>query len=421
VFFYRLLSGLALLAYSPWALLQAVSGRRRPGDLRGRLGRTRYPDLSGGIWIHAVSVGEVGVALNLLAALSRRRPGARLGLSVTTAAGATVARSRAPAEVSVFPFPFDLQGPVEKALSRVRPGLVLLTETELWPLFLQRAAARGVPVALVNGRISERSFRRYRLVRGFLSRVLSKVSLFAMQSSEDADRVAVLGAPRERIVTTGNLKYDLAAPGLFPDAARLALAADGRPIVVAASTAEGEERVILEAWREVGPSALLAIAPRRPERFGEVARLLSERGLSQVSRSGSGGGRADVYLLDSMGELPSLFRHASVAFIGGSLVPVGGHNPIEAWAAGAPVMVGPHTENFREISEQGERLGILRRVAGATRLAGELRAALSDLQATRDLGQRAERFVAQNRGAADRTAEAVVRLLEPAAGRRAAR
>jgi 3-deoxy-D-manno-octulosonic-acid transferase len=122
-----------------------------------------------------------------------------------------------------------------------------------------------------------------------------------------------------------------------------------------------------------------------------------------------------------MGELPSLFRHASVAFIGGSLVPVGGHNPIEAWAAGAPVMVGPHTENFREISEQGERLGILRRVAGASRLAGELRAALSDLQATRELGQRAERFVAQNRGAADRTAEAVVRLLEPAAGRRAAR
>jgi 3-deoxy-D-manno-octulosonic-acid transferase len=420
VILYRVLSSLALLLYSPWALLRSLLGRRRLGDLKGRLGMAQYPDLDGGLWVHAVSVGEVGVALNLLQAISGKLPGLPLGLSVTTCAGRQLAERRAPRGLPVFAFPFDLAGPVERALTQVRPGIVLLTETELWPLFLERAAARGVPVALINGRISRRSFARYRLARGFLSRVLTRISLFAMQSSEDAERIAVLGAPRERIVVTGNLKYDLAPPPPFKDAPRLAEAAAGRPVVVAASTAEGEERAVLQAWGGLKDRALLVLAPRRPERFADAARLVEARGLSLLRRSAPGRGRADVYLLDSIGELAGLYRHALLAFVGGSLVRAGGHNPIEAWAAAVPVIVGPHTDNFREMTEQGERLGVLRRVPDSTALAGELEAALADPAATRVAGERAERFVAQNRGASEATIEAIRPLLEPAGSRRAA-
>src|SRR6478736_6385761 len=194
---YRLLSVLALAVYSPYALFRSLTGRRKIGDLKGRLGLAGYPDLAGGIWVHAVSVGEVSVARNLFAALSRRCPGVRLGLSATTAAGLDAAR-RLPAKgIDVFSFPLDLAGPVERAFEAIRPGLILLTETEIWPLLLDRARARGVPVALVNGRISERSFRRYLLVRRWFARVLAGVAAFTMQSGEDADRITRLGASRD--------------------------------------------------------------------------------------------------------------------------------------------------------------------------------------------------------------------------------
>ncbi len=282
---YRFLSVLVLAAYSPYALLRSLAGRRRLGDIRGRLGLSPYPDLDGGIWVHAVSVGEVRVARQLLGALARKAPGARLGLSVTTAAGRRLAERDAQAASAVFAFPLDLARPVERSLATVRPGLVLLTETEIWPLFLDRAAARGIPVALVNGRISGRSFGRYALARRFLARTLGKVSLFAMQTEEDAERIARLGAPPERIRVTGNIKYDLAAAPPFADAARLKGAASGRPVVVAASTADGEEAIVLEAWKRLSPRPLLAIAPRRPERFDDVARLVDSSGFTLLRRT----------------------------------------------------------------------------------------------------------------------------------------
>ena len=430
---YRFLSVLVLAAYSPYALLRSLAGRRRLGDIRGRLGLSPYPDLDGGIWVHAVSVGEVRVARQLLGALARKAPGARLGLSVTTAAGRRLAERDAQAASAVFAFPLDLARPVERSLEAVRPGLVLLTETEIWPLFLDRAAARGIPVALVNGRISGRSFRRYALARRFLARTLGKVSLFAMQTEEDAERIARLGAPPERIRVTGNIKYDLAAAPPFADAARLKGAASGRPVVVAASTADGEEAIVLEAWRRLSPRPLLAIAPRRPERFDDVARFVAAQGLGLLRRSETGDSppqirnsqfairnAPDVYLLDSIGELPSLYREASVAFLGGSLAPAGGHNPIEAWAQGVPVLVGPHTENFREITAGGEQFGFVRRAADARALSDAFAAALADPAATAACGERARRFVAENRGAADATADLVLPLLFARSGHTAA-
>ena len=445
MFLYRVLSVLALLVYSPYALLRSALGRRRLGDIRGRLGLTPYPDLDGGIWVHAVSVGEVGAARNLLTALSQRLPGVRLGLSVTTAAGLEAARRLAGQSVAVFSFPLDLAGPVEKALSAVRPGVIVLTETELWPLLLDRARARGVPVALVNGRISDRSFRRYLLLRGWFRRVLDNVSLFAMQTGEDAKRIERLGARPDRILVTGNIKYDLAPAPPFADAARLRAAAGGRPILIAASTGEGEEEMVLEAWKELDPRPLLVLAPRRPERFNDVARLIQSRGFPLIRRSGPGLGTRDsglegsreievpnhqsqitnhqsspVYLLDSIGELASLYGEAFLAFLGGSLIATGGHNPIEAWAQGVAVLVGPHTGNFREITRAGQRLGILESVADTRELARAFELAVKDPAGAAARGERAKRFVAESRGAAAATADAVAGFLRSGRERAAA-
>jgi 3-deoxy-D-manno-octulosonic-acid transferase len=416
---YRALAALALTAYAPFAFLRAVSGRRRLGDLKGRAGLTAWPDLSGGVWIHAVSVGEVGVARNLLRELASRMPGERFGVSASTAAGRelaerTLSRER---DVFVFAFPFDLARPVEKALAATRPGLIVLTETELWPLFIDRAARRGIPVALVNGRISAKSFAGYRRVRSFVARMLSRISLFAMQSQEDAARIEALGAPADRIRVFGNLKYDLPAPAPFADAERLRAAAAGRPIFVAGSTGEGEEALVLDAWQGLAPRPLLLLAPRRPERFDEVGRLVESRGMTLLRRSlpsSAGSERtpapSDVYLLDSIGELASVYPGAALAFAGGSLVPTGGQSPIEAWAAGVAVAAGPHMENFREAAAQGEALGILSRAADTEALARLFAASLARPEEAARRGRDAARFVAESRGAAAATADALAAL-----------
>ena len=426
---YRLLSAAALAAYAPVAALRSLSGRRKIGDLAGRLGRKPYPDLAEGIWVHAVSVGEVGVARSLLAELSRRAPHGALPLYAITAAGLDLAGRSAEAAAaaaaggggfSVFPFPLDLEGPVSRSLAGVRPGLVLLTETEIWPLFLERAHAAGIPVAIVNGRLSERSRGRYRRLGRWFAGVLSRVSLFAMQTKEDADRIASLGADRARIRVTGNVKYDQPPAPSFADADRLRRLAGDRPVLAAGSTAEGEEEIVLAAWETIPDAVrpMLAIAPRRPERFGAVAQLVEKRGHAVVRRSRSAeapdaraAAQKSVYVLDSIGELASLYREARVALIGGSLLACGGeHNPIEAWAAGAPVVTGPHMEGFREIAADGERRGILERVE-AVSLGGAFGRMFADAQATAERGERARRAVEESRGAAARTVDFVLPLL----------
>jgi len=419
---YRAAAAAALAAYAPYAALRSISGGRRLGDVRGRLGLSPWPDLSGGVWIHGVSVGEIGVARTLLGALEKGGTGSRFGVSATTEAGRALAERTLAGRAAVFAFPFDLAGPVERALSEARPGLVVLVETEIWPLFLERAQRRRVPVALVNGRLSERSFRRYRLARGFVRRTLSRLALFAMQSPADADRAIALGAPPERVVVTGNLKFDPTEAPPFPDAARLRQAAAGRPVLVAGSTAEGEDEVVLAAWLTLPRRPLLVIAPRRPERFEAVARLGESRGLTVLRRSDAAARVPpvpDVYLLDSIGELASAYREAALAFVGGSLVPHGGQNPIEAWAAGAPAVAGPHMENFRDVAAAGEARGVLARVEDGAALARRLAAALGDPEEIGRLGREAARLVGDNRGAAGRTASALARLL-PGSARGAA-
>jgi 3-deoxy-D-manno-octulosonic-acid transferase len=374
-------------------------------------------------------VGEVAVARSLISAFAGRAGGVRIGLSVTTAAGRELAQRLLGDTAPVFAFPFDLAGPVQSALSGVHPGLVVLTETEIWPLFLERAAARGIPVALANGRISPRSFARYRLAGRPMARALSRISLFAMQSVEDARRIEGLGAPADRIRVTGNIKFDIPPAPPFSDAVRLKSAAAGRPVLVGASTGEGEEATLLEAWRPLASGSLLALAPRRPERFDEVAALIERSGFSVIRRSRSDEIRnpkseirnlPSVYLLDSIGELASFYGEASLAFVGGSLRPIGGHNPIEAWAQGVPVVVGPHVENFRDITAAGEQEGFLTRVAAGQELPALFASWVADPVSSKRKGETAKAFVAANRGAAEATAELLLRLLDHSTHRRQA-
>jgi 3-deoxy-D-manno-octulosonic-acid transferase len=236
-----------------------------------------------------------------------------------------------------------------------------------------------------------------------------------MQSEADVERIRSLGAAADRVHVTGNVKYDLPDPPPFGDAARVETLAAGRPVLLAASTADPEEEVVLGAWSSLDPRPLLVLAPRRPERFEPVASLVRRKGFPLVRRSEPAAAAAPdagaVYLLDSIGELASAYREARVAFVGGSIAPLGGHNPIEAWACGVPTILGPHVQNFRQIAEDGESGGFSKRIAGARELASEVAAALGAPDRLHEAGRRARAFVAENRGAADRTADLVLPLL----------
>jgi len=272
----------------------------------------------------------------------------------------------------------------------------------------------------VNGRLSARSQRGYRRLGRWFAQVLSRIAVFAMQTSEDAERIASLGADPARIHVTGNVKYDQPAAPPFPDSERLRALAGGRPVLAAGSTAEGEEEIVLSAWEAIPEDSrpLLAVAPRRPERFAAVAQLTEGRGHTVVRRSQPDSSRAEaktnanaVYLLDSIGELASLYGEARLAFVGGSLrAGGGGHNPIESWSAGVPVVTGPYTESFREVTADGERLGILER-ADASALARTFSRTFADPAALAERGARARRAIEESRGAAARTVELVLPLL----------
>lgn len=343
-----------LLAWLPAFVL-----RRRAGgyatDLSQRLGRFA-PGLPPPprCWVHAVSVGEAATAVPLIEAMMARWPDLGVVVTTVTPTGARVVRDRLGNRVTHRYFPLDLGGPVRRALDAVRPEFFIAMETELWPNFLRALHARGIPSMIANGRISDRSFRRYRLVRALMARALAHVSVFAMQSEEDARRIAGLGAPPDRVLVTGNLKSDLRPPGP-PDPAwrqRLALE-DGDLLWVAGSTHRGEEALVLDAWvalRAREPRLRLLLAPRHPERAEEVERLAASRGLRAVRRSAlpPGPPRDAVAVLDTVGELAQLYGWADLVFVGGSLVAAGGHNMLEPALWRKPVLFGPHTGNFRD-------------------------------------------------------------------------
>jgi 3-deoxy-D-manno-octulosonic-acid transferase len=412
----------ALLTYLPRLLRR--KGRRGPFGLAERLGR--YPESltmrlreKRPLWLHAVSVGEAVVGGILVSRLRARRSGLPLLVSTVTATGREVARERIPQAEGHIYFPLDFPGPVSRAVTAVNPRLVLLTEGEIWPNFLEACHVRGVPVLLVNGRVSHRSFRRCQLVKPFYRRVLARIALFCMQGEGDARRILALGADPERVVVTGNIKYDdEEANDQFP--ARLAPVArlvDGRPVWVAGSTHRGEEGPILQAFGEIRtgvPGSILVIAPRHPERIPEVEMLLREANLPFIRRSALPGGAvelAPVVLVDTMGELSHLYALATVAFVGGSLVPAGGHNILEPARHRRPILFGPHMDNFAEVAEAFLGEGTPHQVRDAPELATRVLELFRDPAAAQRMGEAAYRVLARNRGAAERTATLIERYL----------
>lgn len=423
-FLYSLMLGMALALLGPLLLLFPNKRNRYMHSLGQRLGsvpRRVQQAETGAIWVHAVSVGEVLAVEPLVAELRRRFPQRKVLISTTTRTGQELARLRY-GEENVFYFPLDFAFACRRVLRAIKPALVVIAETEIWPNFLREARRAGARLAFVNGRLSDRSFRGYRRLRGLLRRALAPVDLFLMQSEEDVKRMRAVGAREDRVQAGGNLKFDLPLPkrpDFLPDLERVAQSA---PIIVAGSTLAGEEEQVLEAVstaRSVkGRKPVLVLAPRHPERFEEVARLLAKRDVHFIRRRqlAEAGGRPDVVLLDTLGELAGVYAVATLAFVGGSLVPKGGHNPIEPAFWGKPVLFGPSMENFRSMAEALVKAGAAFQVNSAEAMGLVLATLLASPEACERAGAAARAVVESERGASVRCADQLAALLQSAPG-----
>ena len=414
---YRVLVAMLLpVAIPVIKLRQRLSRKSRP-RFRDRLGRNLPKLPVGGVWIQAVSVGEVELARGLIAELERRAPDLPIFLTATTATGLDLARRTVGDRLPVFPCPIDLPGPVSRVFEKARPCLLVLVETELWPETLYQAELGEVPVAVVNARLSPGSFAGYRRIAGSLRTLLRPLALVLARSEADGERFAGLGVPEERIAVSGNIKYDLEAdnrPLEWED--DLHRVAGDRPIMVAGSTMEGEETQLLDALAALGADGelpFLILAPRHPERFDAVAQLLSDRGIvfSRRSTGGPVSDDADAFLIDTIGELARAYRLGRVAFVGGSLVPTGGHNPLEAAVWGVPVLSGPHVFNFDEVYEEMTSAGAARLVADGAELRTAAAVWLEDPKLSQATGGAGREVVERNRGATARTISALLELV----------
>jgi len=451
---YSMLMGLAALALSPYWVFQGFRNGKYFSNLGQRLGfsfptlQTLDPHRKGVIWIHAVSVGEALSGMTLARRLKERHPDRSLIVSTTTITGQQLAREKMPFADAVMYFPLDWAFCVRRALAAVKPAIVVVLETEIWPNFLRETQRRGVPVIFVSGRISDRSFERYQrylkrvgfFLRPFLESVLGHASAFLMQSEKDAERIRFLGAPPKRVSVGGNLKYDMEVPPPTPIAQWLETEARriGRsPIIVAGSVVASEEPLALIAFGVLQgefPRALLVLAPRKPERFEAAAEFIHEsrrRFLrrSQLSVAGLGavpvgnhvakgaatnGSLPDdvtVILLDSIGELASVYRVADGAFVGGSLVPSGGHNILEPAAFGKIPVFGPSMENFAEVASRFVGAGAAIQVENPEDAGVAWIALLRDPERLNRMSGNAKRLVDSSRGATERAVAEIANYL----------
>jgi 3-deoxy-D-manno-octulosonic-acid transferase len=476
-FLYSSALSILFLAMLPYFIYQAIRHGKYSGSVGERMGRlpsSLESDDKKTIWVHAVSVGEFLAAKPLLERLRRDMRDRRIVVSTTTRTGQRLAREqRDPPYDAVFYFPFDWRFAVRRAIDRVNPSTVIILETEIWPNFLRECRRLRINTFIANGRISERSFRRYLRVRRFLARALDDITLMIMQSEADAERARALGARAEKVLVCGNLKYDTGAVTNQASISELFEAAPLRTmtnlplpitldqeidnqfalstsphLIVAGSTAPGEEEILIAALRRARSEnglkdTRLVLAPRHPERFDEVASIISQsefkfarrsdrapRGLKAASNDNEPQFQpdgapydiarmraADIILLDSIGELALLYRFAAVVFVGGSLVARGGHNIIEPAVYSKPIIVGPHTENFRQIISDFARAGALVQVGSeardsafdgaATGFTREIIRLLSDRESATAMGARARDILLKSRGATDCVFEAI--------------
>jgi 3-deoxy-D-manno-octulosonic-acid transferase len=418
----RQLYSLLILLLLPLLLLRLYwRGFRAPAyreRWRERLGFIPYLASTGYIWLHAVSVGEVQAAAPLVRKLKEAHGALPLLITTTTPTGAERVRELFGDEVEHCYAPFDLPFFVRRFFEALRPRLLILMETEIWPNLLHEASRRSVPTLLANARLSARSARRYHRVAGLTRETLRMLTLIAPHGEADAERFRALGARSEQVEVTGSIKFDIHLPASLLEQADVLRRSWGidRPVWLAASTHEGEEEQILAAHRQVCedlPDALLVLVPRHPERFDQVADLAIAQGFATARRSSqaSCGTEIGVYIGDTMGELTLFMGAADLAFIGGSLVPHGGHNLLEAAAQGVPVVFGPHMFNFAEISELFIERNAAMQVVSSDDLAQLLVRWLSDASERSQFGERGRKLVEANRGALKRLLNLVDRLL----------
>jgi len=413
---YTFLLSVGLILTLPYYLIRF---RRYRATFADRLGLLKIPQLKHTIWVHAVSVGEVKAVEKLLERLRQQFPDKPLVVSTATPAGQQLARERRDIVDHTLYFPIDLPWCVRRVVDRLSPEMVIIAETEIWPNFLRACRARGARVVMINGRISDRSFGRYRLVRGWLRRVFEHYAVLGMQSETDRQRIEAIGADPRKVAVFGNLKYDATGAVRRVDPELGGFLEDCKPLWIAASTMPGEEELVLNAFKQVlnsRPDLKLLVAPRHPERCDAVTETINSRGFDIVRRSQlqTAQRRAPVLLLDTIGELAGIFEYADVVYMGGTLVRAGGHNILEPARHAKPIVFGPHMENFRDIARVFLDGEAAIRIEHASELAEAVAGILSDPQRSAALGRNALAIIRQNTGATER----VLRMLEPAGARR---
>jgi 3-deoxy-D-manno-octulosonic-acid transferase len=431
LFFYNLALFVALVAGAPWWLWRmATTHKYREGIMErlGRVPRRLVADSASTerplIWLHAVSVGEVLAVTRLVKELESALPGQLIVVSTTTRTGQALARERFDSN-RVFYCPLDVPWAVRAYLNALQPRLLILAETEFWPNLLHGCFGRGIPVAVVNARISNRSWPRYRRLSPFWRPLLSRLSCVLAQSQTDADRLLALGCLPDRLSVAGNLKFDVRVAQESEATRWLKSMSAGLRFVVAGSTLDGEESALIDAWPRMlaaDPQLVLVLAPRHPERFSAVSILLDKSSALWSKRSAwtaeSSASRyvlralrpGEIVLLDSIGELASVYSLASIAFVGGSLVPAGGHNPLEPAQFAVPIVMGPHYANFAAITDSLRSHDALR-ITEKDDLASTLIELLSDRSAAEAMGKRAREVFDRQAGATDRCVAAILELL----------
>ena len=431
--FYNVMLLIVLVAGIPWWLWRIATTDKYREGLRERLGRVPWrlathfapPGQRPLIWLHAVSVGEVLAITRLVNNLENALPGYQILISTTTRTGQALARDHFGSN-RVFYCPLDLPWAAGAYLNALKPCLFVLAETEFWPNLLSGCFRRGIPVAVVNARISDRSWPRYRRLRVLWRPFLSRLSRVLAQSPADAERLLAIGCRAERVSVAGNLKFDVRVAQEANATRQLKSMAHGLRIIVAGSTLEGEESALLDAWPQLlaaDPQLVMVLAPRHPERFSAVAALLEKSGVPWCKRSHWKEESAqklrpgEIVLLDTIGELASVYSLASAAFVGGSLVAAGGHNPLEPAQFGVPVVIGPHYANFRAITEDLLAHNALR-IAATEELAVALAHLLGDRPAAEAMGARAKEIFDREAGATDRCVAALHELLVASSSRK---
>jgi 3-deoxy-D-manno-octulosonic-acid transferase len=414
---YTTLVTLFLVLSSPYFLLRSLfqEGYRRM--LAQRIGFLPPLVLKNPIWVHAASVGEVLCTLPLLKRIKRELPDGEIVITTMTRTGNDMAKTQILEANAVLFFPLDHPFILRKVFRQIRPRLLLLAETELWPNLLLSCRRKGIPVVLFNGRISDRSFPRYRFLKCFFERYVKSISLFLMQTEKDRQRVGEIGAPSERIKVTGNVKFDQPSPSFGPkdlDELTHALGLRGNETVfIAGSTHSGEDEILLSLFKDLEPAYsrfVMILAPRHLDRLGDVEKLLQRESIPWTRRSSlpaslpppDSGRKPRVILLDTMGELMKLYRLGTVVFIGGSLVPVGGHNPLEPLFFKKCVLFGPHMFNFSEISRLLTERGGAIQVRGKEDLVLQVKRLLDDEAARNELGEKGYQVLQENQGATER-------------------